>query len=599
MEMLGGIVTSLVPLVVLAAIVAALISWRRKEAIQAEADEGIGTVRRLYFYFATFGYMMVASVGVVLVVAYLLDETLGPERLNRDVTRVALGVALAVIWAPIWAWHRQRVRRLLTEEPAERSSVLRKVSIYLTLTVTAGLVIQASIELLRWMFRASSFYGYPFAAAAVWSALWVLTWQQEQGEGQPTDDTRTVRRLYIYAFSAVGLVMLAGGAGGALGIVLREAYEGIVPVPAFLAREESLWSEDMKGLVAVTVVGTALWSTHWLGFGRKDNQSDIRLFYLYVLALLGGVVTTLSGAGTILYGVLEWWFGTPEWESAARHFRLLPGAITVVAVGALLWAYHWTVIHQERAAAGQLQGAQRIYRYVMATLGLGALAGMLITLIPTVLAILVTDAQEVLVGPDWWRDRIALATTLGLLGAPVWGYHWWAAQRSVSTYAVERNSLPRRILVYGVLALGTLAALGSVSHLVFTFLNAGLENRLSLTLLRDAKWSIGVLSAALVIAPYYWFVMLEDRELAAPAADRERPRKSVALLVAKDARTLIDQLEAELDTKLRVLERTDVAAIPSVTLEALTDLRRRIEEAPGERVLLVADEQDVRVYPYR
>jgi hypothetical protein len=226
---------------------------------------------------------------------------------------------------------------------------------------------------------------------------------------------------------------------------------------------------------------------------------------------------------------------------------------------------------------------------------------MLITLIPTVIAIIITSAQEVLIGPDWWRDRIVLVVTLGLLGAPVWGYHWWAAQRSVATYgAEERNSLPRRILIYGVLAIGALAALGSVSHLLFTFLNAGLENRLSLTLLREAKWSIGTLSAALVIAPYYWFVLLEDREVAEPVLERRRARKSITLLIAGDGRALVGQMEAALDTKIRVLQRIDEGAgLPLVTPETMASLERRISEAPGERVLLVADAQGVAVYPYR
>jgi hypothetical protein len=462
-------------------------------------------------------------------------------------------------------------------------------------------VVLASVELLHWILGATSFHGYPVAAVAVWSVLWVATWQAEENEGQPTDDAKTVRRLYVYIASAAGLIMLAAGVGSVLHVILREAYEGMVSLPAFLTRDETIWSNAMKEALAAGVVGAALWSTHWLRFARDDTRSDMRVFYLYVLALLGGVVTTLSGTGTILFGVLQWWFGTPQWDSAARHFQLLPGSISVVAVGGLLWSYHWAVIHHERAAAGELPAAQRIYRYAMAALGLGALAAMLITLIPTVIAIMVTSAQEVLLGPDWWRDRIVLAVTLGLLGAPVWGYHWWAAQRSAATHGPEeRNSLPRRILIYGVLGIGALAALGSVSHLVFTFLNAGLEDRLSLTLLREAKWSIGTLSAALVITPYYWFVLLEDRELAEPVPERQRARKSITLLVAGDGHALVEQLEAALEVKVRVLQRIDEGAgLPQLTPETMAGLERRIGEAPGERVLLVADAQGVAVYPYR
>src|SRR3972149_1601784 len=152
---IGDLIQSFWPLPLLAAIVAAIVvgivAWRRREGLAPEREEGgAGATKVLYFYFATFAYMMVASVGVVLIARYVLDEIFGPPRLDRDVTQLALGVVLALIWTPVWIWHRSRVQRLLLEDPAQRHSVLRKVSIYLTLGVTAALVAQASVEILRW-----------------------------------------------------------------------------------------------------------------------------------------------------------------------------------------------------------------------------------------------------------------------------------------------------------------------------------------------------------------------------------------------------------------------------------------------------------------
>src|SRR3989304_2310693 len=181
---IGDLIQSFWPLPVLAAIVAAIVAavvaWRRRAGLEPDADgeggAGAGAAKVLYFYFGTFAYMMVASVGVVLIARYVLDEIFGPPRLDRDVTPLALGVVLALIWTPVWIWHRSRVQRLLLEDPAQRRSVLRKVSIYLTLGVTAALVAQASIELLRWLFAARSFGGYPLAAFVVWGGLWAFTW---------------------------------------------------------------------------------------------------------------------------------------------------------------------------------------------------------------------------------------------------------------------------------------------------------------------------------------------------------------------------------------------------------------------------------------
>jgi hypothetical protein len=292
--------------------------------------------------------------------------------------------------------------------------------------------------------------------------------------------------------------------------------------------------------------------------------------------------------------------GTPEHDSAGVHFRFVPGALAPLLVGLLLWVYHWAVVQQERAARGELAIARRAYRYVMTALGLGALAATVITLVPTVIAIIVTSAQEVLVGPDWWRDRIVLALTLGLLGVPVWGYHWYQAQRSAAELgAEERYSLPRRMLVFGAIIVSALAILGTVSHILFLLLNAILENDLSLTLLRDAKWSMGTLVAAALFGPYYWLVLQEDWRIGAPVPKRAAAAKSVTLLIAEDGRATVDRLEQALGVKVRVLQRADIdAGLPALTDEDIARLERRIAEAPGGRVLVVADASDVEVYSY-
>ncbi len=605
MEILAGLIQLLVPLLIIGGIVAAVVTWRRREGDlepETEADRGIGTVKRLYFYVATFAYLMVASVGVVLVARYVLDELFGPPVLLRGETQLALGVALAAIWTPIWAWHRLRVQRFAEEEPTERRSILRKLYVYVTLGVAAALVAQASVELLRWALGAESFHGYPVAAVSVWAALWAFHWMAEGAEGQPTDETRTVRRAYLYVTSIYSLTMLAVGLSLAIYLVLREAYEGLFSVPVLLQGEEPLWGDLMKNSLSVALVGAGLWAWHWLYAARRDAESALRQFYSYAFAILGGVITTLVATGVIAYGVLVWLIGVPEEASATAHFRFLPGALSPLIIGMGLWLYHWQVVQQERAAAGQLTDARRIYAYIMAALGLGALVGAIIVLIPTVIGIGVTSARDVLVGEDWWRNRIALVVTLGLLGGPVWAYYWFSMQRRVAIGGPEeRASLPRRVLVYGVLGVGTLAILGNISYLLFVFLNALLEGTLSLTLLRDAKWSIGVVAAAALFVPYYWLILREDRlALPEPVARPSVERKSVTVLIAEGGGPFVGQLETALRGKVRVLHRADPdVGLPELSADELQGLERCIARAAGSGILLVADATGMQVYSYR
>ena len=167
--------------------------------------------------------------------------------------------------------------------------------------------------------------------------------------------------------------------------------------------------------------------------------------------------------------------------------------------------------------------------------------------------------------------------------------------------ADERASPPRRILVFGVVGVGTLAFLGSTSYLLFLFLDALLAGTMSLTVLMDARWSMGVLVAAGLFVPYYLFILREDwkaaQESATPSSAR---RKSVTVLIPEGGGPFLAGLETVLRGKPRVLRRLDAdAGVPALSPADLQSLERRVAEAAGSRVLLVADATGVQVYSYR
>ncbi|MFQ5879504.1 MAG: DUF5671 domain-containing protein [Dehalococcoidia bacterium] len=601
-----GILQLLIPLAVIGGIVYAVVAWRRREGLEtdAEADRGIGTVKRLYFYVASFASLMVAANGVVLMGRYVLEALFGPQAISLDQGMAALGVALTVIWAPVWGWHWLRVQRYVKEEPVEQHTLLRPLYLYLTLGVAIGFVTFGAVQVLRWAFGAGSFPGYPLAALIVWSGLWLYHWRVATLEGEPTPTTQALRRLYLYLTSASSLAMLAVGAGLAIHLVFREAYEGITSLPVLLRGEEGLWGSRMQTALSVAIVGAGIWTWHWLHAARLDTQSMMRQFYAYVFAILGGVVTVLVATGIIVGLTLVWLIGVPDEATATAHFRFLPGALSPLLVGLGLWFYHWMAVQREQAVAGQLAIARRTYAYIMAALGLGALAGAIIVLVPTVIGIGVTSARDVLVGEDWWRNRIVLALTLGLVGTPIWGYYWFAMQRQAALAgAAERANLPRRLLIYGAVGIGTLAILGSASHLLFLFLDALLEDELSLALLREAKWSMGVIAAAACFVPYSWLVLREDRLLTAaeePAAAPRAVAKAVTVLVGEDGGPFIEELEKACGRRVRVLHRLDPGSTaPDIGPRELAGLAERIALCAGSRVLVVADAMELKLFSYR
>jgi hypothetical protein len=247
---------------------------------------------------------------------------------------------------------------------------------------------------------------------------------------------------------------------------------------------------------------------------------------------------------------------------------------------------------------------RHVYRYLLAGLGLGTLAAGLVILFGVVIGVIAPHSGQELLRADWWRNPIAYAATLLLVGVPLWGGYWSGVQRDVGAGILDRTDLTRRIFIHLVLGALVLAVLGNLSALLFMFLRGLLEAELSAQLVQDAKWSIGALLTAGAVSVYYWLVLGEDRQ-AAP--EQEKPptrapplRKVVFALASEAARPLVRRLEEQLGVPLRLWQRLDSdAGAPSLTDEDLMVTQQRIADAPGDRILLIIDASGIWVVPYR
>ena len=186
-------------------------------------------------------------------------------------------------------------------------------------------------------------------------------------------ETRAIRRLYIYIAALAGLVMLSLGVGRVLYFILLEGYDALVSTP-LLTGDSGLWRHALREMLAVAIVGAATWALHWLYIARRDYDSVLRQVYLYIFAILGGVMTTLIALGIIIHEFLTWAFGTFSADTVAQHFEFLPGSVATLAVGAALWTYHWHKVRNEAGMSAQTTlSARRAYTYILVAIGTGAL----------------------------------------------------------------------------------------------------------------------------------------------------------------------------------------------------------------------------------
>jgi hypothetical protein len=115
------------------------------------------------------------------------------------------------------------------------------------------------------------------------------------------------------------------------------------------------------------------------------------------------------------------------------------------------------------------------------------------------------------------------------VGAGVWLWHWYAAQRRVvEAPAAERGATTRRLYLFGVLALALVALLGSLAFIIYRIFNVLLGVAPAATLVAEISLSLGV---AAVTAPLLAYHALELRDdLAARAEPAITPRTLTLVL---------------------------------------------------------------------
>ena len=125
-------------------------------------------------------------------------------------------------------------------------------------------------------------------------------------------------------------------------------------------------------------------------------------------------------------------------------------------VAAAIWTYHQKRVQEEatQLREGRLS-ARRVYRYLMAFIGLGTLIAGLIFLLGILLNLWINATSSgAVVTSGWWRTPLSLCLALLFVGTPLWLFYWRGILQMVSEGDMaERGATSRRIFLYAVLGI--------------------------------------------------------------------------------------------------------------------------------------------------
>jgi hypothetical protein len=310
------------------------------------------------------------------------------------------------------------------------------------------------------------------------------------------------------------------------------------------------------------VGGLVLYWLHWMWIPRtmdprdrfQDGRSTLRSVYLFVgltVVLLG----TLSGASQALYYALARVLGVNEPGGVGGSLLLAAGGpLSVAVVYGAGWFYQAHVISRSshQFEAPRQVGVRRLYEHLTAFVALVVLAVGLAGLL-WMLGDVISDAPET-VGAVWWRDRIALVTTLAIVGLPVWLLHWRPPRR------LAVRSLTRRIYLYVSLIGAVLALLGSGAVAVYRLLGLMLGSATASSASTELSHALAVAVVAAGISAYHWRMVRIDMIEHPPAVSAPSAAQMVVELSAPTTAVLEAALESLRDRGVRVRRTTQSPA---------------------------------------
>ena len=599
-----AVLAGLLPLLVIGGVIYALVVALRRGADEGDVEPGIGTLRRLFIYGLALVGLAIAAQGLAMLIGGALDALAGGTVIRESDTQLALGLALTLVGAPAWVFFWLAAERSLRRHPVEQRSLSRRSYFALVRTVALLFVVFNAVPMVEWLLRVEPFEGGPWGFALVCGGVWAFHSRAAVLEPAPTTATRLLDRLYIYFATLVGLAMIGPGAARVLQEGLEAAYDALF-LSAVVGASARPWSDAARTALAIAVVGGAVWWWHWLRAALRDQPSTLWRVYVFLFGVFSGLVVAVTASAVLLHGVLQWLFGVPDEPVAAAHFDFLPATVAALVVGAGSWGYHRATLRERLVtAAAESTESERVYRYLVAAVGLATLAAGLVALFAVTIDALAPDTAGTLRSAGWWRNALVLGVTLLAAGTPLWARYWFEAQRHVAAGAArERSALSRRSFIFGVFGVAVLVALVNLTIVLFQLFEAALESGVSAQTVQGVRWSVALLLTAGANSVYHWLVLREDqRALAAeePQPAAVAPPKEVVLLVAGSGEALARELERRLGARVRVWRRLDGPEPGAVLSEAqIETLEGRIAAAAGDRVaVIVGATGDVEIVPY-
>ncbi len=435
-----------------------------------DASEALSALRKLFLYaasgvaagFALFNaYFVVDEVAQLALGGSVADSLIWPSGWLHRLGMIVIGLALLRYFQQIAYLDGDRGEEFDWAGTWRRlyQTALGAVALWLVITGIGGLIEVLLRELLPGAdgFLATSWTRYSLtdaiAKALVGGVLLRVNWQRWRNlaAAHPGEAQAALRRFYLYVAVVAGALTVLLPLAALLNDVLLALFGA-------LEWTASSFRDDLTTAVAYVPVGLVIWLWHWrylqaeaAAHGESEPGAMIRRLYYYLVAATG-LVMLWFGLVEVVQAVLDIALGQ---GGVGDHFWADPLAtgLSLLAVGAPIWAYHWQVMQRvarrddPTGQAERASGPRKVFLYGVALVSALVVLFFLGQVVYRLLLMALGD-------PNASLSELATVTNLASSGiaAIIWVYHVLAI-RADARLGVEAPAPPppaadeRRVLL--------------------------------------------------------------------------------------------------------------------------------------------------------
>ena len=545
----------------------------------------MSSLRRWYFYVVSAIALQAVTWAVIALLRNLLNLAFNLVEESAEIQTIAFQISVIIIGLPMfllhWRWAERAVDSNL-DEPQENTDryiylyfmlgaflipLLTNINGFLRSLLRLAGGVPAVREVYSGMLPDGANLVYTFTAVFVLSLMLLYhsrLLRAQRNAQAITPTTAALHRLFIYLFAAVGLFSSATFAAELIQALLLSFSDRtglaisrrIIDAIAGLLTMAPLWLAFWNRAQALYHSGEAL-----------EERSLLRKFYLYAVIFIS-VLTTVSALTAVLAGFLRRLLGLEPFGGSGA----VAGALIV---GLSVWAYHALILRedtQQTPVPAEVAGLRRLYRYLVAGVGLLAL----LVGLAGVLGVLFQPGDFIV---SRQREQLAWFAAMAISGLFVWIVPWYRVQQetdqSSPTAVAARTSAVRRFYLFFFLLLATLTFLVSAVYILSRFLTTFLGQ----PLLPEETRTMGLAGAYALIAAAVWLYhgRLYRKDRAVIETTQEARAAAARIIVVDDGGgelgiMLLDALRAALPNShiLAVALAADAAeAMNAVTEESI------------------------------